>query len=378
MNLKKRIAVFLCMVFVIPAMLQSVPGLTMESCAATTTDYSVANNCYGSYTLKNGSTTYGYGNDYLIIEVGQKVDLASMVYQCSYSPSYTQKYFDQISGEKYSSSKKTVASVTNSGVVTAKKTGKVTITMKYKNVVYKQNFEVQKQDITKNKKVKDINNRINKLWKTYKNKSINGSNLTKTYNEIMEVYQEAVSLNTKYVAKQSWTSWKKYPNIAKGGFVAKKDSRYHLVADCEKLYRLYKKTAQYACSSKNTILATVGAKAITTKTLVNNGKKMTVVLNHKLQPARVIGAFGFDSTDYSTITTKSKVTMRYAIYKGNGLTFKDFTKGERILEGTIKLTPGKDRFSTTLKQELAPGNYYVVFYKSSESGGFSFSTAFSK
>ena len=377
MNLKKRIAVFLSMLLVIPTMLQCVPGLTMESCAATRYSYNVANYYSNTYTMKQGNSTYGTGSDSLVIEVGQTVDLAAMVFRSSYTPNYVKNYFDQISGEKYYTSKKGIATVTNSGVVTAKKEGNVTITMKYKDVVFKQNFEVKKDDITKNKKVKDMNSRINKLWKTYKSKSINGNNLAKAYNEIMGIYQEAISLNNKYVAKQLYVS-NKTPNMVRGIFVAKKDNRYHQVVDFEKLNRLYEKTSKYAYSSKNTMLATMGAKTITTKALATNGKKMNVLLNSKIPLSKMVGAFGYQSGNYSKITSKTKVTMRYAIYKGNGLTFKNFTKGERILAGTIKLTAGTERFTTTLDKDLAPGNYYVVFYRDYESDGFSFSTAFSK
>ena len=55
MNLKKRIAVFLCILLTLPTLLQSVPGLTLEANAAGSTTYIGTALPYGTYSTSGGT-----------------------------------------------------------------------------------------------------------------------------------------------------------------------------------------------------------------------------------------------------------------------------------------------------------------------------------
>ena len=127
--LKKRIAVFLSLLLVIPAILGVLPTNTLTARAAEQGFFYSAYSQMDQYEFGENGYTVKYK---LTLEVGQKVDLSSMFY---YSGSATSKLLKELKGDTYKSSKTKVATISQTnGTLQAKSKGTTTITMKYKGV----------------------------------------------------------------------------------------------------------------------------------------------------------------------------------------------------------------------------------------------------
>lgn len=370
MNLKKRIAVFLCLLLVLPTLLQSLPGLTLEANAAGTNRLNTS--LSGWVYTRTGEENPSYmGSQELILEVGQEVDFSSYFYWYN-SSNYSSKCLSEVSGEKYSSSNKNVAGITKAGVLTAKKQGSTQITVNYKNQGIKVNIKVTEKKYTKNKKIASLNSTIEKAWKKYGKKTITAKNVTTLYNEMVKIRKTALECN-KILNNTS-----NYPAILSSTVSIKEGYyyNYYVLINYGKYNQLTQKLYEFTASKKNSIVATISTKNLTAKSVKVSGKKLTVNLNKKLTTAHLTTVAYFGSMD-SQITSKSGLKINYSIYKGNGLKVTTFdTKGKEVMTGTVTLKPGNKTIAIKMKKKLAKGNYYVAFYNGYKGYALSCSKAF--
>ena len=370
MNLKKRIAVFLCLLLVFPTLFESLPGLTLEANAASNNRLNTTLPWY-VYT-RTGETNSSYkGTQDLMLEVGQEIDFSSYIYWYNQS-NYSSKYLSTLSGEKYTTSNKNVVSITKSGVVTAKKEGTAKITVKFKNQGLKVNIKVVSKKYTNNKKIASLNSDIDKAWKNYGKKNITAKNITTLYNELVKIRKTALECN------KILNSTSNYPSIL-SSYVSIREGynyNYYVFINYGKYNQLSQKFYEFAGSKKNSIIATISSKNLTAKSVKVDGKKLTVNLNKKLTTAHLTTVAYFGSMD-SQITSKSGLKINYSIYKGNGLKVTTFdTKGKEVMTGTVTLKPGNKTIAIKMKKKLAKGNYYVAFYNGYKGYALSCSKAF--
>ncbi len=368
MNLKKRIAVFLCLLLVLPTLLQSLPGLTLEANAASSNRLNTSLS-WSVYTRIGEENSSYMGTQELILEVGQEIDFSSYFYWYN-SSNYSSKNLSQVSGETYSSSSKSVASITKAGVLTAKKQGSTTITVKYKNQGIKVNIKVTAKKYTQNKKIASLNSAIEKTWKKYGKKTITAKNVTALYNEMVKIKKTALECN------KILNSTSSYPTILSSTVYIQEDYSYHVLINYGYYNQLSQKLYGFTSSKKNSVIATISTKNLTAKSVKVSGKNLTVNLNKKLTTAHLVTVAAYGTAD-SQITSKSGLTINYSIYKGKNLKVTTFeTKGKEVMTGTVTLKPGSKTIAVKMKKKLAKGNYYVAFYNNYKGYALSCSKAF--
>ena len=122
MNLwKKRLLVFLCVILVVPSLLQVLPTSTISQVEAGAT-------MWGTYALQRDFRT----NKVLpvTVEVGEKVNL-SYFFMCAGSNSKAWSLAEEKKGVRYSSSKPSVVSVNKEGLINPMKTGSAPISITF-------------------------------------------------------------------------------------------------------------------------------------------------------------------------------------------------------------------------------------------------------
>lgn len=200
-SFKKRIAVFLSLLLVIPAILGVLPTNTLTARAAGQGSIYSAYSQMTQYVFEDNNLVQKYK---LTLEVGQKVDLSSMFY---YSDSATYKALDELKGDTYKSSKTKVAAISQAqGTLQAKAKGTTNITIKYKGVT-----QICEVTVVK-KKGFGLSSERSKLSKAVKalNKVYGGKVTSKNCYKVLQAYQTY----SKTV--------KTYPNIDSSGFVTEK------------------------------------------------------------------------------------------------------------------------------------------------------------
>lgn len=116
-NMKKRLAVFLSILFILPAIVAVLPTTALEAQAASSVSLSWN---MSNYTMSGNSRV-------IAVEAGQKFNIGDYVsvYRNQYGTASMMK-------ATYASSNKSAATVDSKGNLTTKKAGKTTITVKYK------------------------------------------------------------------------------------------------------------------------------------------------------------------------------------------------------------------------------------------------------
>lgn len=353
MNLKKRIAVCLCMLLVLPTLLGSLPSLTLQANAA--------GRISGGTRMPWSTYTYGDGTGWeatncVMLEVGQEVDFSS--YFCYYNNAdYSSHYFSEITGDSYKSSAASVVSVSKEGVVKAIKKGTATITVKYKELMYKVNVKVVSKNYTTRKDIKKLNQEMASLWKDYGNKKITSKNVIAVYNKLCDLRKIAIKCNSALGVSDT------YPAILGSYVRVEADNSYRILMDYGKYEKIREKLTSFACDKKTSIVATVSTKNLTAKSAKVSNKTITVNFNKAVNLKQLTGAFvSFGKYD-NKISEKSGVKLNYCVYKGKKLNvFNYYKKGTMKEKGTITLKPGSKKVAVKLKKKLAKGDYFIGFY----------------
>ena len=149
---KIRLSVFLCIMLVLPSIISVLPMTTTEAVAATNVSL------YWNYN------TDAANNAVIQVEKGEKFNIGDYAYVWFDVMDYG--CASQYKGVKYSSNKKSVLAVNSKGIVTAKKTGKATLTIKYKGQKITKKFQVVKAGTFKDTSaVKGLRKKADKLSK---------------------------------------------------------------------------------------------------------------------------------------------------------------------------------------------------------------------
>lgn len=257
--LKKRLALYLAVLLLLPTVVGALPGVSGEVQAAK------------SYTLSwSGGTTNGTTKTVIKVEAGQKFYIGDLI--CVIDPGHDEPYkTGSLIKMTYSSNKSAVASADkNTGLVTAKKAGTATISAKYGKKTMKCTLQVVKKGSLKTTSTyKSLNNAANTLAKAVPTeitakKAIKAMKAIKTYEN---------ALNKKSVPAYYYYGFSVKDYSSTNELVVPMAGRYQTLRHMFEAFawdndptetssaHLFKISKAAASASKNTITVTLKEKA---------------------------------------------------------------------------------------------------------------------
>lgn len=265
---KIRLAVFLCIMMVLPSIVSVLPMTATETSAA----QKVTLDWYYEFHRLDGAPVQ--------IEKGAKFYVGDYAYIIQGDESLCASMYSKA---KYTSSSKSIATVNSKGLVTAKKTGNVTITIKYKGKTISQKFTiVPKGTWEKTDAVKGFSKALKKVSSSIP-KSITKSNALK-YTKIRNNYSDAVE---KYGKEIQIT-----------GFLMEevKEEYFSYTTPSDKLAVPTAGRYNYLCSllyeygSKYNPTATRGSKMMKISSVSANTKEITIKLKNAITADHILAA----------------------------------------------------------------------------------------
>lgn len=358
MNLKKRIAVFLCILLTLPSLLQSVPGLTLEANAADSSKFFNTDLPYNTYSTA-GVPYPKEATAKLSLEIGQEIDMSSYCRYIVSGNTYSSTNFTEIKKETYKSSNKAVAAVSKNGVITAKKKGDAVVTLTYKKLKLSVHLQVIDKQYTDNQKLTAYNKKISNLWKKYGTKKITSKNAVPIYNQLLAIYKEEREVANSVEGLNTSSINGYYTHIPDGTTYG----TYHVFTHYCYLTLLEGKLHNYLNNKKNSILATISTKNLTAKSIKATSKKIEVKFNKKITSAQLLSAgFDFNFPDTTSPITSKGRKIAYRIYKGAGVNAYNYEyTGTKVANGSITIKPGAKSATIKLNKALKKGSYYIIF-----------------
>ncbi len=333
-HMKIRLSVFLCIMMVLPSILSVLPMTAQEVSAASNVflywNYEMGSSGMKTIEIEKGQSFYI--GDYAYISDGSKYGCAS-----------------QFSKAKYTSSKKSVITINSKGILTAKKTGKATVTIKYNGKKIIQKIEVvPKGSFDAEDIVSGFQPKADKIANTMPSK-ITTSNGYK-HLQTLKDYENYVAENRE--------------DISSGGFLKDvySNSNQLAVPQAGRYFALTQLMYQY--SSKNSPTATSSSKALKPVSASATTKAIKVKTKQKATTAHILAT----KISYSSMNDTNKKTADCYVYITDTNTNTEYMAIATITKGskTITITPIKrtyDPYTETYKNKklsLKKGHTYQI------------------
>ena len=333
-HLKIRLSVFLCILMVLPSIISILPMTAQE--------VSAASNVYLYWNYEINS----YDMDVIEIEKGQRFYIGDYAYLTDGSKSGCASQFSKA---KYTSSKKSVITINSKGILTAKKSGKSKVTIKYGGKSISKVFEVvpagsfDASEITEG-----LQQKLKKITNNMPSK-ITTSNGYKYLQTVID-YENYVSENSE--------------DISAGG-VLKDISSYTNQLAVPQAGRYYALTQlMYQYSSKNSPTATSSSKILKPVSASATTKAIKVKTKQKATAAHILATdiYYIDLNDAGKKTAKCYVTITDVNTNKVYPAIATITKGSK----TISIVPIKrtydsyDEKYTIKKLSLKKGHTYQI------------------
>lgn len=348
-NMKKRLAIFLSIMLILPTIMQVLPMASTEVSAAST------------YTYLNS----GIWSSPVVLEQGTKMEWGNYVsVMTEKNGKYTYASGKDVKA-KYKSSDASVATISNKGLITAKKVGTATITVTYKGKILSTNFEiVAKGSINKPAAATTLKKKANAIKKGTP-KTVTSSNIMKCL-KLMNAYDAVVDQNWDVISDNGCLREKVTINYGNGytstyttttGKIAVPEAAYYRV--------LQNKINNY--TSKCNPTSTRSSKTLKVKSVSANTKAITVKFKKKVDTDQIMAA---KATDYSFGSKESSSkTKAYAYVR-----VCESATG-KVLNGKMELKKGKNTAKITIQEwdstarkyvdkKLTAGSTYELGYKS--------------
>lgn len=330
-SMKKRLAVFLTLLMILPAIMAVLPMTSTEVQAASVSMYwSVAG--YGKQTIQVEKGQKFYVGDYVGIYVDGVSNTASMV------------------KASYSSSKKSVATVNSKGYFTAKSKGTTTISVKYKGTKTTCKFQVVPAGSFKSSKaVSTVKSKASALAKSIPSKvtTKNGFDLLKKFRDYnaagMKVSSE-INSNNGFLRKKVPTtygySYEDTPKLA-----VPQAGRYMTLGSMLSAY-----------NSKNGPTSTRSAKVMKIASVSADTSAITVKLKKSIGTEQILSA-QIGSRYDTRLENKGKTKAQFQMNLQNTKTNEWISAVATIQKGskTLKIVPKK-------KELVQEGTSYVAKY----------------
>lgn len=318
-SMKKRFAIFMSMVLVLPAIVAMLPTNTLLTEAAS----NVWMNPYYAFLQDN--------NKYVVqVEEGQEFYFGDYIIIDEYSKKYESGTASVFSGVKYSTSKKSVATINSkTGLLKAKKSGTANITVKYKNAKTSCQVKVVKKGTfgssSEINKAKSLENSI----KSKIPKKITASNVYENLKALAK-YTDYRNENTDFAQKISNIGLLLEESETSSGYKYTKNTNKLVAPNLGRYQTLAYLLNRYGYD--NSITSTRASLKLKIKSVTAKASNSTVTFtfNKKLDKNNILAINAYNASiyscnasaktayDYITVTDK-KDSMSY--YTGSG-TFK--------------------------------------------------------
>ncbi len=338
---KVRLAVFLCILMVLPSIVSILPMTAQEVSAAE----SLSMDWF--YEMRSDESTS------IKIEKGAKFYIGDYAYITDDDTMGTATMFSKA---KYTSSKKNVASVSSKGLLTAKKTGSTVIKIKYKGKTISRKFQVVgKGTLSKGSAAKGLQKAINKVKSSMPSK-ITKSNALK-YIKIKKTYVSAAGNYASDITNGGFL----YEEIKDGNYSYKKISNSLAVPDAGRYHTL--DYLLYKYSDKNSPTSTRSSKALKISSVSANTKQITIKLKKAVTAEHILAA-NIDNVYYNNTPNKTKANVYVYVYDKTAQevysAIGTLKKGSKTV--TVKLQKSQwvgDNYVTT-DVKLKKGHVYQI------------------
>ncbi|MBO5372583.1 MAG: Ig-like domain-containing protein [Lachnospiraceae bacterium] len=344
-NVKKRIAVFLSIMLIFPAIMNILPVATTEVSAASNV-WMYWKCAYGYKTIEVEQGEKFYIGDYVNVSTPKIYTVASLV------------------NASYSSSKKSVATVDKNGLLEAVSTGTTKITVKYKGKKLTTKLKVVKDGKFGNEEmIADVKGQLALLEQAIPKKVTleNGFECL----QMIEGYKKYIDEKEYYLEyngileereKISGSNW--YTYKAKNKLAVPQAGRYYYL---EALLGKY--------SGKNSPVATRSSKVLKVKSVSAKPSMVTIKLKKKVDASQILAARIIYDNDWlkmynnmPELTGDTKAYISVGLYSTNGgasyFGIAELTKGSKV----AKLYPMKysSKKYKYVKAKLKKGATYNV------------------
>ena len=340
-HFKIRLAVFLCIMMVLPSIVSVLPMMTQDVSAAQELYfdwYYEINNCKDSFVE---------------IEKGAKFYVGDYAYIMDKNLSGCASLFSKA---KYTSSKKSVASVNSKGLLTAKKPGTTTIKIKYKGKTLSAKFKVvAKGTLSKSKEAKALQKAVNKMKASIPSKVTKGNALktlkaSNTYSTAVDKYRSVISSGGFL-----------YKEVKDGNYSYTKLSNQLAVPQAGRYNYLSSLLYQY--SDKNSPTSTRSSKTLKISSMSANTKQITIKVKKPITVDHIL-ATNIEYSYYNKTPNKKSAVAYISVYDKD--TYETYTglatlqKGAKVV--TVKLTKSEwvDDVWTTKEVPLKKGHTYCI------------------
>lgn len=313
-GLKKRVAVLLTLLMVLPAIVAVLPMTAQDVQAAS---------AFMSWNVA------GYGSKKIMVEKGQQFYVGDYVNLYTYGKTswYGTASLRNVS---YSSSSASVASVNKKGFFTAKKTGSTKITVKYQGQKASCEFQVVAAgSLSGSDAASELSSSVSAMTVPSKVSAKNGFELRKQILACDAVVNEHMN------------------DISYRGFLKEKSSGSSYYMETEKL--AVPQAGRYMTldallnnyATQNSPTSTRSAKVMKIASASANSRAVTVKLKKSIDTVQILAAQLQEKTINAKVTGKSQAYIR--VYMYNTKTYKTYyglgliRKGSRVM----KITPQK-------------------------------------
>ena len=354
-NMKKRMAIFLSIMLVLPTIIMALPMASTEVSAASS--YVLVEN-----TLASNPYTGVKGVDEVKIEVGTKLNFGDYVnVTIVKSRIETRKLATDVKA-KYKSSKKSVASVSSKGVVTAKKTGTAKITVSYQGKKVEQKFKVVKKGTLKSTPKLDGLKKKALAIKNNMPSKVTAKNAIKVY-KLVKDYENYVSENEANVSKYGFATKTNKHTYGNMTYITYEPTEGLIVPEATYYCKMARKLSEFLNANRPTG-SSPSAKMLVIKSASKKKDGIAVKFTKKVSQEQVLSAKLSDSSFGSRET--SSTTKAYASVE----VFD--TKDKKYYSGRMEIKKGSNKGTITLykydfekrkyvKQKINSGRMYRIF-----------------
>lgn len=337
---KIRLAVFLCIMLVLPSIVSVLPMTAQEASAAEDVTLSWTYEIYqlGTTPIEIEKGAKFYVGDYTNIYEGDTYTNASLT-----------------SKAVYTSSKKSVATVSSKGLLTAKKTGTTTIKIKYKGKTISAKFKVVKKgSLTTSTEAKRVQTAADKI-KTQPAKITKSNALKQT--KLKNNYSNSVSKYSSVISESGFLK----EQVTSGNYTYYTTSAKLAVPDAGRYKTLSLKL--YSYSDTNSPTSTRGSKSMKISSVSANTKQITVKLKKAIDVEQILAA-NIQYCYYNEKPTKKSAVIYLSIYDKTAdesyIGFATITKGSKILKIQCMSYVYTDGIGSYVAQKLVKGHTYRI------------------
>ncbi len=339
---KIRLAVFLCIVMVLPSVISVLPMTALEVSAASSASIS------WNYNFNS------YASTVIQIEKGEKFNIGDFAYVYDGANYGCASQFKKVS---YSSSKKSIATVDSKGNLHAKRTGKVTITIKYKGQKIRQNFQIVKTgSLSSSKACNSLRQKTKQLAKLPS--KITSSNGYK-YLNMVKSFDEFFLTNSMEISHAGFLK----ETVQSGIYTYYNPSNKLAVPQIGRLFALQQLLYQFA--DKNSPTSTSSSKILKISSVSASTSGITIKTKQKVTATHLLASY----ISYSSLNekpNKKSADVYISVYDQTEQKYYSaiatLKKGSKTIfvkigQNTYNPTTGNTEFRV---QKLKKGHTYMI------------------